>query len=52
MTCHINKATNAVCVEYISTHSHLANLANTAYHPIPSTTQQEIKAIVDWNSSE
>ena len=44
MTCHINKATNAVRVEYISTHSHLVNLANTEYHPIPSTTWQEIKA--------
>ena len=44
MTCHINKATNAVCVEYISAHSHPVNSANTVYQPIPSTTQQEIKA--------
>ena len=44
MTCHINKATNAVCVEYISAHSHPVNSANTVYQPIPSTTRQEIKA--------
>ena len=43
MNCHINKATNAVRVEYISAHSHPVNLANTAYQPIPSTTRQEIK---------
>ena len=44
MTCHINKATNAVCVEYISAHSHSVNIANTVYQPIPSKTRQEIKA--------
>ena len=44
MTCHINKATNEVRVEYISAHSHPVNLVDTVYQPIPSTTQQEIKA--------
>ena len=44
MTCHINKATNAVCVEYISAHSHPVNLANTVCQPISSTIRQEIKA--------
>ena len=44
MTCHINKATNGVCVEYISAHSHPVSLANTVYQPIPSTIRQEIKA--------
>ena len=44
MTCHINKATDAVCVEYISAHSQPVNLANTVYQPISSTIRQEIKA--------
>ena len=44
MTFHVNKATNAVRVEYITAHSHPVNLANTVYQPIPSITRQEIKA--------
>ena len=44
MTCHINKATNAVRVEYASAHNHPVSYANTIYQPIPSTTRQKIKA--------
>ena len=44
MTCHINKATNAVRVEHISAHSHPVNLANTVCQSIPLATRQEIKA--------
>ena len=44
MTCHIDKITNEVQVEYISSHSHPVSLANTVFQPIPPTTKQEIKA--------
>ena len=44
MTCHLDKSTNIISVEYISSHNYPVALKDTVFHTLPKSTRNEIKS--------